>query len=92
MAVELLKNSETIWFFWSEIFKNIKLYRESYHCATDPNSGFLFYLIDKHMWLFAIWLIPISLCYDIYWWFQVRWNYLMCKSNANRLHEEKVNL
>jgi len=57
---------------------------------NDPNSGFLFYLIDKHMWIFAIWLIPISLCYDIYWWFQVRWNYLMCKSNANRLHDEKV--
>lgn len=49
---------------------------------NDPNSGILFYLIDKHMWLFAIWLIPISLCYDIYWWFQVRWNYLMCKSKS----------
>ena len=59
-------------------------------CNIDVNSGLLYYLMDKHQWIFAIWLIPISLCYDIFWWFQVRWNFWMCKSNVNRLHCEKV--
>ena len=56
----------------------------------DPNSGIIYYLLDKHMWIFAIWLIPISIFYDIFWWCRARWTYWMCKSSIHRNHEEKV--
>ena len=56
----------------------------------DNESGLLFYILEKHQWIFAIWLIPISIIYDIFWWVRTRWNYFICKSNANRKHEEKV--
>ena len=56
----------------------------------DPNSGIIFYLLDNHMWIFAIWLIPISIFYDIFWWCQARWTYWMCKSNRHLIHDEKV--
>ena len=56
----------------------------------NKNDGLLFYIMEHHQWIFAIWLIPISLFYDIFWWFRTRWNFFMCKSNANLKHEEKV--
>ena len=31
-----------------------------------PNDGFLYYVMDQHMWIFTIFLVPISLIYDIY--------------------------
>lgn len=30
------------------------------------NEGFLYYLMDRHMWIFTIFLVPISLVYDLY--------------------------
>ena len=56
----------------------------------DPNSGVLFYLMTNHLWIFAIWLVPISVIYDIFWWFRARWNYWMCKRTAHLRHDEKV--
>lgn len=32
----------------------------------NPNQGFLYYLMDRHMWIFTIFLVPISLIYDVY--------------------------
>ena len=57
---------------------------------TDPNQGILYYLLNNHLWIFAIWLIPISLCYDIFWWCRARMNYWMCKRNAHLRHDDKV--
>jgi hypothetical protein len=31
----------------------------------NPNDGFLCYLMDRQMWIFAILLVPISLIYDL---------------------------
>ena len=56
----------------------------------DPNQGVLYYLVNNHMWIFAIWLIPISVCYDIFWWFRTRLNYWLCKRNVSLKHEDKV--
>ena len=56
----------------------------------DPNQGILFYLVNNHMWIFAIWLIPISVFYDIFWWFRARLNYCLSKRNATLKHEDKV--
>ena len=32
----------------------------------NPNEGFLCYLMDRQMWIFAVLLVPISLFYDLY--------------------------
>ncbi len=56
----------------------------------DPNKGFWFYMLDNHLWMFAIWLVPISLGYDIFWWFRARINWWMCGRHATRRHEDKV--
>ena len=56
----------------------------------DPNQGVLFYLVNNHMWIFAIWLIPISICYDIFWFYRTRINYWLSKRNVSLKHEEKV--
>ena len=56
----------------------------------NPNQGVLYYLVNNHMWIFAIWLIPISVCYDIFWFCRTRINYWLCKRNVNVKHEDKV--
>lgn len=56
----------------------------------DPNSGIMFYLMSHHLWIFAIWLVPISIVYDVIWWIRARWTYWICRSNANLRHDEKV--
>ena len=58
----------------------------------EPNQGVLFYLVNNHMWIFAIWLIPISVFYDILWWFRARINYWLSKRNTNLKHEDKVRI
>ena len=50
----------------------------------------LYYLINNHLWIFAIWLVPISLVYDIFWWVRTRLNFLTCSRNSNLRHEQKV--
>ena len=60
--------------------------------TPTENSGILFYLLAHHQWIFAIWLVPISIFYDIFWWVRARWNYVMCKRNANLRHDEKVRI
>lgn len=57
----------------------------------DPNSGIMFYLMTNHLWIFAIWLVPISIVYDVFWWLRARLTYLICRSNASLRHDEKVN-
>ncbi len=32
----------------------------------NPNEGFLYYLMDRHMWIFTLFLVPVSLIYDVY--------------------------
>ena len=56
----------------------------------NPNQGVLYYLVNNHMWIFAIWLIPISVCYDIFWFCRTRIKYWLCKRNVNIKHEDKV--
>ena len=63
----------------------------------EENLGILFYILARHQWVFAIWLIPISICYDIFMWFRARWNYWTCnhlayngRAYAKHLHREKV--
>ena len=56
----------------------------------DPNSGVMYYLMNNHLWIFAIWLVPISLIYDIFWWARTRINFLVCSSNSNLRHDQKV--
>jgi hypothetical protein len=38
--------------------------------VEDPpkrsNDGLLYYLMDRHMWIFTLFLVPISLVYDVY--------------------------
>ena len=38
--------------------------------VEDPpkrsNDGLLYYLMDRHMWIFTLFLVPISLIYDVY--------------------------
>ena len=54
------------------------------------NEGVLAYLLANHMWIFAIWLIPLSVFYDIFWWCRARFVYWLCRSNAHLRHDEKV--
>ena len=49
----------------------------------NPNKGALYYMLNNHQWVFAIWLIPISLCYDIFWWCRARTTYWLCRRNSN---------
>ena len=56
----------------------------------DPNSGVMYYLVNNHLWIFAIWLVPISVLYDIFWWFRTRWTYWMFRRSVNCRHDEKV--
>ena len=56
----------------------------------NPNPGLLAYLMINHQWIFAIWLVPISVIYDIFLWFRTRVNFLMCRRNSNLRHDEKV--
>ena len=65
--------------------------------VEEQSSGILFYILERHQWVFAIWLIPISICYDIFMWFRARWNYWTSnhlayngKAYAKHLHREKV--
>ena len=65
--------------------------------VEEQSAGILFYILERHQWIFAIWLIPISICYDIFMWFRARWNYWTrnqiaydCKSFAKHIHKEKV--
>ncbi len=58
----------------------------------NPNQGILYYLMAHHLWIFAIWLIPISLVYDIFWWFRTRWTYWMCRRHATLRHDDKVTI
>ena len=51
--------------------------------TENPNKGALFYMLNNHQWVFAIWLIPISLCYDIFWWCRARIIYWLFRRNSN---------
>ena len=75
----------------------IKDQDSSKQSVEEQSSGILFYILERHQWMFAIWLIPISICYDIFMWFRARWNYWTrnqiaydCKSYAKHVHKEKV--
>ena len=35
-------------------------------------SGILDYLIKEHLWIFAIWVVPISVVYDFFWYLRTR--------------------
>ena len=46
--------------------------------SKDDDDGLLFYMMDRHLWIFAIFLVPISLIYDvcfkIYFVINLCWN------------------
>lgn len=63
---------------------------EAKKMEDNPNPGVMAYLMANHQWLFAIWLIPFSVFYDIFWWFRTRFNYWFRRRTANLRHDEKV--
>ena len=61
--------------------------------TENPNKGALFYMLNNHQWVFAIWLIPISLCYDLFWWCRARIFYWLFRRNSNlRLRKKQFKL
>ena len=50
-------------------------------------SSFLEFII-KHRWLFAIFLLPISFVYDVYWYLRSKWVLFM--GSAPRKHQERL--
>lgn len=72
--------------------KNEELKPEPRAGGPAGGQGVMFYLMTYHMWIFAIWLIPLSVFYDIFWWFRARFNYWFRRSNAHLRHDEKVRL
>ncbi len=36
------------------------------------DGGILESLAKNHLWLFAIWIVPLSVLYDVYWYFRTR--------------------
>ena len=55
---------------------------------SDANSGFLYYLMTNHMWIFAVIIVPISLVYDLYTYILIQLNFYLGASTAK--HDEKV--
>ena len=50
--------------------------------------GKILQFIMKQRWLFAIFLLPIGFCYDIFWYFRSKWVLFM--GSAPRKHQERV--
>lgn len=67
-----------------------KMAKEDEKEEENPNPGILHYLIANHLWLFAIWLVPISVLYDVYWWLHARFTYWFCRNNSHVRHDDKV--
>jgi len=52
--------------------------------------GFLEYLVQNHLWMFAIWLVPLSVVYDVFCYIRTRLNFLLSSGGDQREHEERV--
>ncbi len=40
---------------------------------SQREVGPLEYLVQNHLWIFAIWIVPISVLYDVFWYLRTRW-------------------
>jgi hypothetical protein len=63
--------------------------------VEDPpkrsNDGLLYYLMDRHMWIFTLFLVPISLVYDVYFKIYLLvnlWRDRQKVGNSNRHREQ----
>jgi len=57
---------------------------------AKPGKGLVHYLTTDMIWIFTVWVIPISVCYDIAWWFRTRWTYWISRRTSHLRHFEKV--
>lgn len=57
--------------------------------TVDEAGGLMGYLMQKYLWAFTIWLIPMSVVYDILLFIRTRVNFWMRSRNSTK-HEEKV--
>ena len=55
-----------------------------------PNDGFLYYVMDQHMWIFTIFLVPISLIYDIYFKVYLMINLWKDRQKVRKTRENKL--
>jgi len=58
--------------------------------SSQPNQSFMYQLMTEHIWMFTVWIIPISVCYDILWWVRTRWIYWISRKDSHLRHYEKV--
>jgi len=56
----------------------------------NPNEGLLYYLMDKHMWIFTIFLVPVSLLYDVYFKMYTLFHLWKDSQKAFKDHDKKV--
>ena len=46
------------------------------------------WIVENHFWVFAIWVVPISLLFDVFYYICTRYNYFFSKGSVK--HAEKV--
>lgn len=46
------------------------------------------YIMTYHQWIFVIWIVPISVLYDCFWFIRTRLSYTL--TNTKGSHEERV--
>ena len=56
----------------------------------ERNTGIIHYVMVNHMWVFTIWLIPISILYDFLWWIHAKYTYWVNLRRPSIRHEAKV--
>ena len=54
------------------------------------NGGILKYLIEHYPWVLTMWLIPLSVFYDMFSWVQTQVTYWANKKKSSLRHEAKV--
>ena len=50
--------------------------------VSQKEVGLLEYLVQNHLWIFAIWIVPLSVAYDIVWYIRTRWGMGICVFHA----------
>ena len=54
------------------------------------NGGILKFLIEHYPWVLTMWLIPLSVFYDMYSWVQTQVTYWANQKKSSLRHEAKV--
>ncbi len=57
--------------------------------TVEEAGGLMSYLMQKHLAFFAVWLLPISIVYDMFLFVQTRLNFWL-RSLKTKKHEDKV--